>query len=242
VACLQDFAVYDPPRMKKGDITAITLALRAAFIGMAASLLVACFGGGGSNQSGGPPPVSTPPPSSGNRAPIISVAAAAEVLVGRTLTIRPTATDPDGDALTYQVSNLPAWMSFSSQTGVLTGTPTAGDVGVFNSVITVSDGKSQASGQARITVSQSVSGRATLSWQAPTDNVDGSPLTDLAGFRVYYGNSANDLRYFMQVADPGARSRIVEDLTVGTWYFAATAYDQSGGESARSNVTAKTIA
>ncbi|MDH4260203.1 MAG: putative Ig domain-containing protein [Gammaproteobacteria bacterium] len=168
--------------------------------------------------------------------------AAAEVLVGRTLTIRPTASDPDRDALTYQVSNLPTWMSFSSQTGVLTGTPTAGDVGVFNPVITVSDGKSQASGQSRITVSQSVAGRATLSWQAPTDNVDGSPLTDLAGFRVYYGNSANDLRYVIQVGNPGARSQIVEDLTVGTWYFAATAYDQSGGESARSNVTAKTIA
>ncbi len=239
---LSVFATYDPRRITKGDITMIVSVWRAALVGVTGFLLVACFGGGGSNQSGDPPPVSTPPPAPGNRAPTISVVAAAEVLVGRTLTIRATASDPDRDALTYQVSNLPAWMSFSSQTGVLTGTPTAGDVGVFNAVITVSDGKSQASGQARITVSQSVAGRATLSWQAPTDNVDGSPLTDLAGFRVYYGNSAKDLRYVIQVADPGARTRIVEDLTVGTWYFTATAYDQSGGESARSNVTAKTIA
>ena len=215
---------------------------RAAIAGAAAFLLVGCFGGGGSSQSGDPPPGSTPPPALGNRAPTLSVAAAAEVLVGRTLTIRPTASDPDGDALTYQVANLPAWMSFSAQTGVLSGTPSAADVGVFNPVITVSDGKAQASGQARITVSQSVAGRATLSWQAPTDNVDGSPLTDLAGFRVYYGNSANDLRYVIQVTDAGARSRVIENLTVGTWYFAATAYDQAGGESSRSNVAAKTIA
>jgi len=228
--------------MKQGDIDAIASAMRAALVGTAASLLLACSGGGGSGQSGDPPPVSTPPPASGNRAPTISIAAAAEVLVGRTLTIRPSASDPDGDALTFQVSNLPAWMSFSSQTGVLSGTPAAGDVGVFNAVITVSDGKAQASAQARISVAQSVAGRATLSWRAPTDNVDGTPLTDLAGFRVYYGNSVNDLRYVIQVADPGARSRIVENLTLGTWYFAATAYDQTGGESARSNVTAKTIA
>lgn len=228
--------------MKQGDIDAIASAMRAALVGTAASLLLACSGGGGSGQSGDPPPVSTPPPASGNRAPTISIAAAAEVLVGRTLTIRPSASDPDGDALTFQVSNLPAWMSFSSQTGVLSGTPAAGDVGVFNAVITVSDGKAQASAQAKISVAQSVAGRATLSWRAPTDNVDGTPLTDLAGFRVYYGNSVNDLRYVIQVADPGARSRIVENLTLGTWYFAATAYDQTGGESARSNVTAKTIA
>jgi len=181
--------------MKQGDIDAIASAMRAALVGTAASLLLACSGGGGSGQSGDPPPVSTPPPASGNRAPTISIAAAAEVLVGRTLTIRPSASDPDGDALTFQVSNLPAWMSFSSQTGVLSGTPAAGDVGVFNAVITVSDGKAQASAQARISVAQSVTGRATLSWQAPTDNVDGTPLTDLAGFRVYYGNSVNDLRY-----------------------------------------------
>jgi hypothetical protein len=133
-------------------------------------------------------------------------------------------------------------MSFSSQTGELTGTPSAGDVGVYNPVISVSDGTAQASDQARVTVAQSVAGRATLSWQAPSNDVDGSPLTDLAGFRIYYGNSANDLRYVIQVANPGARSRVIEDLTVGNWFFAATAYDQAGSESARSNVASKTIA
>jgi len=227
--------------MKKGDITAIAATMHSLLAATTASLLVACSGGGGSGQSMNPPPV-PPPPSGGNRAPTLMVAAAAEVLVGRTLTIRPTASDPDGDALTFQVANLPPWMTFTAQSGVLRGTPSAADVGVFTPVITVSDGKAEVSGQARITVSQSVAGRATLSWQAPTDNVDGTPLTDLAGFRVYYGNSANDLRYVIVVADPGARSRIVENLTIGTWYFAATAYDQSGGESSRSNVTSKTIA
>jgi hypothetical protein len=32
-----------------------------------------------------------------------------------------------------------------------------------------------------------ISGQATLSWDPPTTNVDGTPLTDLAGYKVYYG-------------------------------------------------------
>lgn len=196
-------------------------------------LLVAC-GGGGAEQAPNPP--------AANRAPTISVPPSSSVLVGRALTVTPTASDPDGDPLTFSVSNRPAWMSFSTQTGVLTGTPAAGDVGLFNVTVTVSDGKAQASGQSAITVSAAVAGRATLSWDAPLQRTDGSPLTNLAGFKLYYGTSAGNLSNVIQVSDPGARTRVIEDLTVGTWYFAASAYDQSGIESARSNVASKTIA
>jgi hypothetical protein len=68
-------------------------------------------------------------------------------------------------------------MSFSAQTGVLAGTPGAGDVGVYSFVITVSDGEAQASDQASVMVVQAAAGRATLSWQAPAQRTDGSPLT-----------------------------------------------------------------
>lgn len=214
-----------------GSLDMIRTGMRLLVVAAAGVLLVAC---GGGEQSSNPPPA--------NRAPTISIAPSSNVLVGRELTVTPTASDPDGDPLTFSVSNRPAWMSFSAQTGVLTGTPGAGDVGVYNATITVSDGKAQASGQAGITVSAAVAGRATLSWEAPAQRTDGSPLTNLAGFKLYYGTSAGDLRYVIQVADPGARSRVVEDLTEGSWYFAATAYDQSGAESARSNVASKTIA
>jgi hypothetical protein len=218
----------------------ITSTLRAMFVGTSGSLLVACAGGGGP-AAGNPPPDSAPPPAA-NHAPSIVVASSFEVLAGRVLTITPSASDPDGDALTFSASSRPAWLSFSSRTGVLTGTPGAADVGIYDPIITVSDGKAQASDQARVTVVQAAAGRATLSWQAPTQRVDGSPLSNLAGFRVYYGNSAGDLRYVIQVADPGARSRVIEDLTVGIWFFAATAYDESGGESSRSSIASKRIA
>lgn len=209
-------------------------------IGTAASLLVACFGSGSPETAGEPPPGTTPPPAA-NGAPAISVADSFEVLVGRELTITPSASDPDHDALSFAVSNRPEWMSFSGRTGVLIGTPGAGDVGIFRPVITVSDGKAQASGQAKITVAQAAAGRATLNWEAPTQRVDGSPLTNLAGFRIYYGNSVEDLRYVMQVADPGARSHVIENLTHGSWFFACSAYDAGGGESAHSRVAMKTI-
>jgi hypothetical protein len=210
--------------------------LRRSWVAFAAAaLLSACFGGGGSDE-----PNNNPPPA--NRAPTITVAATFDVLVGQPLTITPTASDPDGDALTFSVTNLPAWMTFSSTTGVLTGTPQASHVGSVNVTITVSDGQLQANDQTQVNVQQAVAGRATLSWDAPTQRTDGSPLTNLAGFKIYYGTNSGNLNNVIQIADPGARSRVVDNLTVGTWYFAASAYDQSGMESARSNVASKTIA
>lgn len=196
--------------------------------------LFACSGGGGGQDEAGPP---------ANRAPSISVAATFEVLVGQAVTITPTASDPDGDTLTFSVANQPNWMTFSSQNGRLTGTPQSGDVGFYDISITVSDGRgAQANDQTRVNVAQQVAGRATLSWDAPSQRVDGSPLTNLAGFKLYYGTSSNNLSNVIQVSDAGARSWVVENLTVGTWFFAATAYDQGGIESARSNVASKTIA
>ena len=207
--------------------------LRLILPALGVSLMAACSGGGGGGAPNEPP--------AANRAPTISMPASFDAVVGAAVTITPTASDPDGDALTFTVGNRPAWMSFSTQTGVLTGTPAAGDVGNYNVMITASDGRLQASDQAAITVSGAVAGRATLSWDAPLQRVDGSPLTNLAGFKLYYGSSANNLQNVVQVADPGARSHVIENLTRGTWYFAASAYDQGGIESARSNVASKTI-
>ncbi|BBN80756.1 hypothetical protein PA25_07410 [Pseudoalteromonas sp. A25] len=54
----------------------------------------------------------------------------------------PTGSDIDSAALTYSVQNLPAWLSFNTTTGLLSGTPSNNNVGVFNNVIiSVSDGE-----------------------------------------------------------------------------------------------------
>lgn len=209
---------------------------------LAASLvLTACGGSGGRGSSGAD---ALPPASggvTGNQAPRLSMSSQT-VLVGRELRVRPSASDPEGKSLTFSVANRPAWVSFDPRTGEISGTPRDADVGTCENVrITASDGQSEAYVTFSITVTQAAAGRATLSWEAPSQRTDGTPLTDLAGFRVYFGNSPHDLRYVTEVKDPGARSWVIENLTPATWYFAATAFDASGAESDRSNTASKTV-
>ncbi len=84
-------------------------------------------------------------------------------------------------------------------------------------------------------------GMATLTWQAPTQNTDGSSLTDLAGYHIYYGSSQNALNQMITVSNPATTTYQIDNLGTGTWYFAVAAYSTSGTESARSNVGSKTF-
>ena len=74
-------------------------------------------------------------------------------------------------------------------------------------------------------------GSATLSWTPPTENTDGSPLTDLAGFKLYYGVESGNYPAQVEIDNPGVTTYVVEGLAEGTWYFAATAYNSAGIES-----------
>jgi hypothetical protein len=72
-------------------------------------------------------------------------------------------------------------------------------------------------------------GSVTLSWDAPTTNSDGSPLSDLAGYKVYYGTSSGSYTNSVDVGNIAGAS--VSSLASGSWCFAVTAYDTSGNES-----------
>ena len=73
-------------------------------------------------------------------------------------------------------------------------------------------------------------GNVTLAWDPPTTNEDGTPLTDLAGFIIYYGTTSGDYSQSIDVGN--VTTYQVSNLTEGlTYYFAATAYDTSGNES-----------
>ncbi len=79
----------------------------------------------------------------------------------------------------------------------------------------------------------------SLSWDAPTTNEDGTPLTDLAGYTVYYGiESAN---YTENIDVGNVLTYTVTNLSDGTYYFAVTAYDTSGNESDYSNEVNESI-
>ncbi|MBF0439762.1 MAG: tandem-95 repeat protein, partial [Magnetococcales bacterium] len=58
----------------------------------------------------------------------------------------PTASDVDGDSLTFAIQKKPAWATFDTTTGALTGKPTSTDQGSYaDIVISVTDGKATAS-------------------------------------------------------------------------------------------------
>jgi hypothetical protein len=88
--------------------------------------------------------------------------------------------------------------------------------------------------------SGTTTGSASLSWAAPTTNNDGSPLTDLTGYHIYYGASADLLTNQVNV-NSSTTSYVVNSLVAGTWYFAVTAVNSVGLESDLSNTGSKTI-
>jgi len=90
-------------------------------------------------------------------------------------------------------------------------------------------------------VTQTATGAATLSWLPPTQNADGTPLMDLAGYRIQYGRDAEDLRQSVSIANPSVNTYLVEQLSAGTWYFAVFAVRNNRIESLPSVVVSKTI-
>ena len=145
--------------------------------------------------------------------------------------------------MTFTINNQPSWASFNTSTGRLSGTPGAGDVGTYSNIrISVSDGTDSASLSAfSITVDAVALGSATLSWDAPTTNTDGSPLTDLAGYRVRWGNASGSYTGSTTVMNAGITTYVVDNLPNGTWFFVVTAINSADVESAFSNEASKTI-
>ena len=76
-------------------------------------------------------------------------------------------------------------------------------------------------------------GNATLDWTPPTENTDGSVLTNLAGYNVRYGTSADNLTQVDKLTNPGLTSYVVDKLSTGTWYFAISSYAANGVDIAR---------
>jgi hypothetical protein len=89
----------------------------------------------------------------------------------------------------------------------------------------------------------SATGNATLSWQPPLTNTDGSMLTDLVGYRIYYGTSLDSLTNVVELPQVSSVIYTVTNLTAGTWYFVVRSYNAAGveSESDPSIIASKTI-
>lgn len=165
------------------------------------------------------------------------------MVAGQAYSFQPSASDADGDTLTFSVTNLPAWASFNQTTGRITGTPAAADVATYSNIrVTVSDGEASASTASfAISVTDVGTASVTLSWTPPTQNEDGSTLTNLAGFEVHYGQSQSNLDQSVQVTNPSVNSFVVDNLSAGTWFFAVRSVNGQGVTSQMSAVASKTV-
>lgn len=181
------------------------------------------------------PPIA-PPVVPTNQAPKISGSPVTSSQTDRPYAFKPAAVDLNGDRLTFSISAKPNWATFDAATGVLSGTPLVGDVGTYRGIsISVSDGQAAAAlGQFSITVTAAPTRSVTLRWTAPTQNVDGTSLTDLASYIVAYGDTTGAYTTTLDVVDLGSNSVVIEGLAPGTWYFAIKAVNAAGMQSAYS--------
>lgn len=75
--------------------------------------------------------------------------------------------------------------------------------------------------------------KITVTWSPPTTNDDGSVLNDLAGFHIYYGQSASmSVNQVLDVKGAGITSAVLgPGLAPGDWFIVASAYNSGGVES-----------
>jgi hypothetical protein len=184
--------------------------------------------------------------------PTISGTPATAVTAGSAYTFTPSASDPVGTVY-FSIVNLPSWATFSDSTGTLAGTPTNAEAGTYSGIVinAYSYDKSAdlSSGNVSLpTFSITVgagsgpgSGSVTLGWTVPTENTNGTPLTNLAGYWILYGTSASQLNQSVNIGNPATTSYVVSNLSAGTWYFAVEAYNTAAVYSSLSNVGSTTV-
>jgi hypothetical protein len=210
------------------------------------AVLLILTGCSGSYQTGQNPSTSTgpsAPTAAASALPTISGQPVTALNAGTAYAFLPTASDASGAALTFAIQNKPSWATFDPLTGELAGSPSSDNIGTYNGiVITVSNGvATTALPTFSISVTQVSNGSVTLSWLPPTTNTNGTPLTNLSGYKIYYGTNASSLNQSVQITNSGISSYVIENLSPATWYFSLVSYNSSNVESPLSQVVSKEI-
>ncbi len=179
-----------------------------------------------------------------NTAPTITGTPVTTATVGSAYSFTPSGVDANGDTLTYSYTGtLPTGLTMNTATGRISGTPTV--AGAYsNIVVRVTDTSSASASLApfTITVSSGTSGSAILTWTVPTQNTDGSSLTDLTGYKIYYGTTPGSLTSSVSVSGGTTTTATINGLGAGTtYYFAIASISSSGGEGNKSNTASKTL-
>jgi len=180
-----------------------------------------------------------------NSSPTISGTPPRSITAGETYSFTPRASDPDSNTLRFSITGKPAWADFDVLTGKLSGVTSDGDVGTYTGIsISVTDGTQTASlpeFSIQVLASGAATGSVTLSWSPPTQNEDGSQLSDLDGYRIYWGRAGESLGQPVTIDNPSVTRYIVENLAPGTYEFVATAVNRAGVESRFSNAITREV-
>lgn len=183
-----------------------------------------------------------------NKAPIVAGTPHGYAPIDEAYDFMPVAADPDGHKVEFSINNKPRWASFDTSTGRLSGTPRATDAGLYaNIIVAATDGRSSATlkpfaiGVGQQYESMGGIGHAELSWSQPTATANGSRLTNLAGYRVYFGRGQAELTNTAMITSPLKTSYQVTGLGPGLWYFAVSSVTKDGVESDLSEIGSKQI-
>jgi hypothetical protein len=201
--------------------------------------------GAPSGTAGAPP--TSPAPTTATISASLSLAGTppATATVGDMYAYQPTVTTNSSN-LFFTSTGLPSWLTLNSSSGVLTGTPSVSDEGTTGHITITANAGSASATSTPFTIRvqapvPGASGSVKLSWLAPTENTDGSPATELAGYRIYYGTDPNEMTESINVVGATSTSYVVDGLATGTYYFSVTAYNTAGFNSGLSNTADQTI-
>ena len=159
-----------------------------------------------------------------------------QVIANQPYWFRPVANNAGGASLRFGIANPPHWSTFNQTTGEVTGTPSYSDVGVYRGVtVTVTAGTQMRALSFDLEVVQVGTNSIMISWLAPTENNDGTPLVNLAGYRIRYGQQSGLYNAMVNITNPGLATYVINGLAAGTYYLVLSAVNTNGGESEYSN-------
>jgi hypothetical protein len=160
-----------------------------------------------------------------------------------TLTANPMSVQAGGySTLTWSATNSDGCHSYGPwhASEPTQGTATTNGLTATSTFILACANASGAKSSAKVTVTVAGAGAGngtvTLGWSPPTLNTNGTPVTPLNGYTVYYGTSADSLTQSLAVAGGASKSCEITGLAAGTWYFDVAANATNGTNSATTAV------
>ncbi len=144
--------------------------------------------------------------------------------------------DQDGDLS----SNIEWTSSLDGDLGLGASRQVTLSLGEHQISATINDADGNSSKQSISISILEATGVATLQWVPPIENENNTPLTNLKGYRIYYGLSSNRMDNVININDASATSFLVDNLITGRrYYFSMTAINEQDIESKLSRIVQK---